>query len=58
MCDVDALHGSCRVAVANLRVEKIIPQLIWFVLTVFAALMVITYVPAITLWPVELVFGE
>ncbi|WP_299792368.1 TRAP transporter large permease [uncultured Marivita sp.] len=50
------LFAAC--AVANLRVEKIIPQLIWFVLTVFAALMVITYVPAITLWPVELVFGE
>ena len=50
------LFAAC--AVANLRVEKIIPQLIWFVLTVFAALMVITYVPAITLWPVEWVFGE
>lgn len=49
------LFAAC--AVANLRVEKIIPQLIWFVLTVFAALMVITYVPAITLWPVELIFG-
>jgi len=24
---------------------------------VFGALMIITYVPAITLWPVELVFG-
>ena len=42
---------------ANLPVEKIIPQLLWFVLTVFAALMVITYVPAISLWPVEMVFG-
>ncbi|WP_439150528.1 TRAP transporter large permease [Sulfitobacter sp.] len=50
------LFAAC--AVANLRVEKIIPQLVWFVLTVFAALMVITYVPAITLWPVEWVFGE
>ena len=50
------LFAACTVA--NLRVEKIIPQLIWFVLTVFAALMVITYVPAITLWPVEWVFGE
>lgn len=49
------LFAAC--AVANLRVEKIIPQLVWFVLTVFAALMVITYVPAITLWPVELIFG-
>jgi C4-dicarboxylate transporter DctM subunit len=50
------LFAAC--AVANLRVEKIIPQLVWFVLTVFAALMVITYVPAITLWPVEWVFRE
>lgn len=50
------LFAAC--AVANLRVEKIIPQLVWFVLTVFAALMIITYVPAITLWPVEWVFGE
>lgn len=49
------LFAAC--AVADLRVEKIIPQLLWFVLTVFAALMVITYVPAITLWPVEWVFG-
>ncbi|MEP2680320.1 MAG: TRAP transporter large permease [Sulfitobacter sp.] len=49
------LFAAC--SVANLRVEKIIPQLVWFVLTVFAALMVITYVPAITLWPVEWVFG-
>ena len=49
------LFAAC--AVANLRVEKIIPQLAWFVLTVFAALMIITYVPAITLWPVEWVFG-
>jgi tripartite ATP-independent transporter DctM subunit len=49
------LFAAC--AVADLRVEQIIPQLVWFVLTVFAALMVITYVPAITLWPVEWVFG-
>ena len=49
------LFAAC--AVANLRVEKIVPQLAWFVLTVFAALMIITYVPAITLWPVEWVFG-
>lgn len=49
------LFAACQVA--DLPVEKIIPQLFWFVLTVFAALMVITYVPAITLWPVELVFG-
>lgn len=45
-------------AVARMPVEKIIPQLIWFVLTVFGALMVITYVPAITMWPVEYVFGN
>ncbi|PLS21329.1 TRAP transporter large permease [Neptunicoccus cionae] len=49
------LFAAC--SVAQLKVEKIIPQLIWFVLTVFAALMVITYVPAITLWPVEWIFG-
>lgn len=49
------LFAAC--AVADLPVEKIIPQLIWFVLTVFAALMVITYVPAISLAPVQLVFG-
>ncbi|GAA0298291.1 TRAP transporter large permease [Rhodovulum strictum] len=46
------LFAAC--AVARLPVERIIPQLLWFVLTVFAALMVITYVPAITLWPVEM----
>ena len=49
------LFAACQVA--DLPVERIIPQLVWFVLTVFAALMVITYVPAITLWPVDLVFG-
>ena len=49
------LFAACQVA--DLPVEKIIPQLAWFVLAVFAALMVITYVPAITLWPVELMFG-
>ena len=49
------LFAAC--AVAEIPVERIIPQLVWFVLTVFAALMVITYVPAITLWPVELMFG-
>ncbi|GAB5509300.1 MAG: TRAP transporter large permease [Hyphomicrobiales bacterium] len=49
------LFAAC--AVADLPVEKIIPQLIWFVLTVFAALMVITYVPAISLAPVQLIFG-
>jgi tripartite ATP-independent transporter DctM subunit len=50
------LFAAC--AVAKLSVDQIIPQLLWFVLTVFGALMIITYVPAITLWPVELVFGN
>jgi tripartite ATP-independent transporter DctM subunit len=50
------LFAAC--AVAKLPVEKIIPQLLWFVLTVFGALMIITYVPAISLWPVELVLGN
>ena len=49
------LFAAC--AVANLRIAQIIPQLVWFVLTVFAALMIITYVPQITLWPVHWVFG-
>lgn len=49
------LFAAC--AVANLRIDQIIPQLIWFVLTVFAALMIITYVPQITMWPVHWVFG-
>lgn len=49
------LFAAC--SVADLPVERIIPQLAWFVLTVFGALMIITYVPAITLWPVDLVFG-
>jgi len=43
--------------VAKLPIEKIIPELLWFVLTVFAALMVITYVPAITLWPMQTIMG-
>jgi len=50
------LFAAC--AVAKLSVDKIIPHLMWFVLTVFGALMIITYVPAITLWPVEFVFGN
>ncbi|RST85698.1 TRAP transporter large permease [Aquibium carbonis] len=50
------LFAAC--AVANIPVARIIPQLIWFVLTVLAALMVITYVPAITLWPVEMILGR
>lgn len=49
------LFAAC--AVANLPVEKIIPQLLWFVLTVFAALMVVTYVPAISLWPMQMIMG-
>lgn len=49
------LFAAC--AVANLRIDQIIPQLVWFVLTVFAALMIITYVPQITMWPVHWVFG-
>lgn len=49
------LFAAC--AVAGLPVERIIPQLLWFVLTVFGALMVITYVPAITLWPVAVLTG-
>lgn len=44
-------------AVANLPVEKIIPQLLWFVLTVFAALMIVTYVPAVSLWPMQTIMG-
>ena len=43
--------------VAKLPIEKIIPELLWFVLTVFGALMVITYVPAITLWPMQTIMG-
>ena len=49
------LFAAC--AVANLRIDQIIPQLVWFVLAVFAALMIITYVPQITMWPVHWVFG-
>ena len=49
------LFAACTVA--NLRIAQIIPQLVWFVLTIFAALMIITYVPQITMWPVHLVFG-
>jgi tripartite ATP-independent transporter DctM subunit len=50
------LFAAC--AVARLPVEKIIPQLLWFVLTIFGALMIITYVPAITMWPVEIILGD
>ena len=46
------LFAAC--AVAGIPVERIIPQLIWFVLVVFVCLMLITYVPMIALGPVEL----
>ncbi|MCU0906364.1 MAG: TRAP transporter large permease [Rhodobacteraceae bacterium] len=49
------LFAAC--AVAKIPVERIIPQLLWFVLTVFAALMVITYVPAVSLWPMQTIMG-
>jgi C4-dicarboxylate transporter, DctM subunit len=49
------LFAAC--AVANLPVEQIIPQLLWFVLTVLAALMVVTYVPAVSLGPMHLIMG-
>ncbi|MFN3499617.1 MAG: TRAP transporter large permease [Pannonibacter indicus] len=50
------LFAAC--AVAKIPLEKIIPQLIWFVLVVFCCLMLITYIPAITLWPVEIFMGS
>ncbi len=49
------LFAAC--AVANLPVEKIIPQLLWFVLTVFGALMIVTYVPEVSLWPMQVFLG-
>ena len=49
------LFAAC--AVAKIPVERIVPQLVWFVAAVFAALMVITYIPALSLWPVTLVYG-
>lgn len=49
------LFAAC--AVAAIPMGVIVPQLVWFVATVFAALMVMTCVPAISLWPVELVSG-
>jgi tripartite ATP-independent transporter DctM subunit len=49
------LFAAC--SVANIPVERIIPQLLWFVLTVFAALMVVTYVPAVSLWPMQFIMG-
>ncbi len=50
------LFAAC--AVAKIPLEKIIPQLIWFVLVVFCCLMLITYIPAITLWPVQIFMGS
>lgn len=49
------LFAAC--AVAKLPVEKTFPYLIWFVTTIFGTLLIITYVPAITLWPVFLILG-
>ncbi|WBU55335.1 TRAP transporter large permease [Paracoccus sp. SCSIO 75233] len=45
------LFAAC--AVANIPIEKIIPQLIWFVATVICCLLLITYVPVISLGPVN-----
>lgn len=49
------LFAAC--AVARLPLEAIIPQLLWFVVTIFACLMAITYIPAITLGPVQFLMG-
>ncbi|MFY9246074.1 TRAP transporter large permease [Roseicyclus sp.] len=49
------LFAAC--SVARIPVERIIPQLLWFVLTVFAALMIVTYVPAVSLWPMQTIMG-
>ncbi|MGP1394321.1 MAG: TRAP transporter large permease [Inquilinaceae bacterium] len=49
------LFAAC--AVANIPVERIIPYLIWFVLVVFGCLMLVTYIPAISLWPVQVIMG-
>src|SRR6056297_523863 len=49
------LFAAC--SVANIPVERIIPQLLWFVITVFAALMIVTYVPAVSLWPMQTIMG-
>ncbi len=50
------LFAAC--SIAKIPVERIIPQLVWFFLAVFGALMVITYVPAISLWPAEIIMGR
>jgi tripartite ATP-independent transporter DctM subunit len=49
------LFAAC--AVAKMPLEQIIPQLMWFVLTIFAALMIVTYVPAVSLGPMHLIMG-
>lgn len=49
------LFAAC--AVAEIPIERIIPQLLWFVTVVIACLMLITYLPAITLAPVDLLLN-
>lgn len=49
------LFAAC--SVAGIPVERIIPQLLWFVITVFATLMIVTYVPAVSLWPMQTIMG-
>ena len=49
------LFAAC--AVAGISVEKILTQLMWFVGAIFVALMAVTYVPAITMWPVAWLMG-
>ncbi len=50
------LFAAC--SVAKITLEKIIPQLVWFVLTIIICLLLITYIPAISLFPVELFYGD
>lgn len=50
------LFAAC--SVAKITLEKIIPQLVWFVLTIIICLLLITYIPAISLFPVELFYGS
>ncbi|PLW77211.1 TRAP transporter large permease [Cohaesibacter celericrescens] len=49
------LFAAC--AVAKISLEEIVPQLVWFVATVIICLLLVSYIPAITLWPVAMVFG-
>jgi C4-dicarboxylate transporter, DctM subunit len=49
------LFAAC--SVAGIPVERIIPQLLWFVITVFITLMIVTYVPAVSLWPMQTIMG-